>query len=74
MTYVPKSTKLILEAKQQLHTDVLQHSFIISYNIQYTHILDELTSYIMGRKEFIAFLQIIRWLTAAIIHGLVSLS
>ena len=50
MTYVPKSTKLILEAKQQLHTDVLQHSFIICYNIQYTHILDELTSYIMGWK------------------------
>ena len=59
MTYVPKSTKLILEAKQQLHNDVVQHSFIISYNIQYTHILDELTSYIMDRKEFIAFLQII---------------
>ena len=59
MTYVPKSTKLILEAKQQLHNDVVQHSFIISYNIQHTHILDELTSYIMGRKEFIAFLQII---------------
>ena len=31
----------------------------VSYNIQYTHILDELTSYIMGRKEFSAFLQII---------------
>jgi len=46
MTYVPKSTKLILEAKQQLHNDVVQHFFIISYNIQYTHILDELTSYI----------------------------
>ena len=59
MTYVPKSTKLILEAKHQLHNVVVQHSFIISYNIQYTHILDELTSYIMGRKEFIAFLQII---------------
>ena len=59
MTYVPKSTKLILEAKQKLHNDVVQHSFIISYNIQYTHILDELTSYIMGWKEFIAFLQII---------------
>ena len=59
MTYVPKSTKLILEAKQQLHNDVVQHSFIISYNIQYTH-LDELTSYIIGRKDFSAFLQIIR--------------
>ena len=59
MTYVPKSTKLILEAKQQLHNDVVQHSFIIHYNIQYTHILDELTSYIMGRKEFSEFLQII---------------
>ena len=59
MTYVPKSTKLILEAKQQLHNDVVLHSFIISYNIQYTHILYELTSYIMGRKEFISFLQII---------------
>ena len=67
MTYVPKSTKLILEAKQQLHNDVVQHSFIISYNIQYTHILDELTSYI--RKEFIAFLQIIGWLTAAVSMG-----
>ena len=80
-TYVPKSTKLILEAKQQLHNDVVKHSFIIclytsvcgspfeiskkdkylgtervSYNIQYTHILDELTSYIMGRKEFSSFL------------------
>ena len=31
----------------------------VSYNIQYTHILDELTYYIMGRKEFSAFLQII---------------
>ena len=50
MTYVPKSTKLILEAKQQLHNDVVQLSFIVSYNIQYTHILDELTSCIMGRK------------------------
>ena len=59
MTCVPKSTKLILEAKQQLHNDVVQHSFIISYNIQYTPILDELISYIMGRKEFSAFLQII---------------
>ena len=68
MTYVPKSTKLILEAKK-LHNDVVQHSFIISYNIQYTHILDELTSYIMGRKEFIAFLQIIGWLTAAVFMG-----
>ena len=48
MTYVPKSTKLILEAKQQLHNDAVQHSFTISYNIQYTHILDELTSYIVG--------------------------
>ena len=57
MTYVPKSTKLILEAKQQLHNDAVQHSFIISYNIQYTHILDELTSYIMGRKEFSSFLK-----------------
>ena len=56
MPYVPKRTKLILEAKHQLHNDVVS---IISYNIQYTHILDELTSYIMGRKEFIAFLQII---------------
>ena len=59
MTYVPKSTKLILEAKQQLHNDVVQHSFIISYNIQYTHILDELTSYIMVWKEFSVLLQII---------------
>ena len=59
MTYVPKSTKLILEAKQQLHNDVVQHSFIISYNIQNTRILHKLTSYIMGRKEFIAFLQIV---------------
>ena len=84
MTYVPKSTKLILEAKQQWHKDVVQHYFIIclhtsvcgspfeiskknkylgtkgvSYNIQYTHILDELTSYIIGRKEFSSFLQII---------------
>ena len=59
MTYVPKSTKLILEAKHQLHNDVVQHSFLISYSIQYTHILDELTSYIMGWKEYIAFLQII---------------
>ena len=51
MTYVPKSAKLILEAKQQLHNDVVQHSFIISYNIQYTHILYQLTSYIMvGRS------------------------
>ena len=69
MTYVPKSTKLILEAKQQLHNDVVQHSFIISYNIQYTHVLDKLTSYIMGRKGFIAFLQIIGRLTAAISMG-----
>ena len=59
MTYVPKSTKLILEDKQQLHNDVVQYSYIISYNIQYTHVLDGLTSYITGRKEFIAFLQII---------------
>ena len=59
MTYVPKSTNLILEAKQQLQNDVVQHSFMISYNIRYTHILDELTSYIMGLREFIAFLQII---------------
>ena len=59
MTYVPKITNLILEAKQQLYNDVVQHSFIISYNNQYNHILDELTSYIMGRKEFTAFLQII---------------
>ena len=74
MTYVPKSTKLILEAKQQLHNDVVKHSFIISYNIQDTHILDELTSYIMGRKEFIAFLQIIDWLTTAVSMVRVSLS
>ena len=66
MTYVPKSTKLILEAKQQLQNDVVQHSFIISYNIQYTHILDELTSYIMGRKDFSSFLKII----CCCIHGL----
>ena len=66
MTYVPKSTKLILEAKQQLHNDVVQHSFVIYYNIQYTHILDELTTYIMGWKEFSAFLQIIDWLTSAV--------
>ena len=59
MTYVPKSTTLILEDKHQLHSDVVQHSYIISYNIQYTHILGELTSYIMSRKEFITFLQII---------------
>ena len=59
MTYVPKSTKLILEAKRQLHNDVVQHSFVISYNIQYTHILDELTSYIMGWMEYSSFLQII---------------
>ena len=59
MTYVPKSTKLILEAKHQLHNDVVQYSFIISNRIQYNHTLDELTSYIMGQKEFIAFLQII---------------
>ena len=26
MTYVPKSTKLILEAKQQLQNDVVRHS------------------------------------------------
>ena len=66
MTYVPKSTKLILEAKQRLHNDVVQNSFIISYNIQYTHILDELTSYIMAQKEFSSFLQIIY----CCIHGL----
>ena len=66
MTYVPKSTKLILDDEQQLHNDVVQHSFIISYNIQYTHILDELTSYIMGQKEFSSFLQIICYC----IHGL----
>ena len=41
----------------------------VSYNIQYTHILDELTSYIMGRKEFSAFLQIIGWLTAVVSRG-----
>ena len=41
----------------------------VSYNIQYTHILDELTSYIMGRKEFIAFLQIIVWLTTVVSMG-----
>ena len=41
----------------------------VSYNIQYTHILDELTSYIMGRKEFSALLQIIRSLTAAVSMG-----
>ena len=69
MTYVPKNTKLILEDKHQLHNDVVQHSYIISYNIQYTHILDELTSYIMGRKEFSAFLQIIGWLTAIVSMG-----
>ena len=69
MTYVPKSTKLILEAKHELHNDVVKHSFIISYNIQYTHILDELASYIMGRKEFIAFLQIIGWLTVVVSMG-----
>ena len=51
MTYVPKSTKLILEAKQQLHNDVVQHSFIISYNIQYTHILDELTYVVVHLKS-----------------------
>ena len=59
MAYVPKRTKLILEAKQQLQNDVVQRTFIISYNIQYTHILEELISYIMGQKEFSAFLQII---------------
>ena len=48
-----KSTKLILEAKHQLHNDVVQHPLSLS------HILDELTSYIMGRREFIVFLQII---------------
>ena len=69
MTYVPKSTKLILEAKQQLHNDVVQLYFIVSYNIQYTHILDELTSYIMGQMEFIAFLEIIGWLTTVVSMG-----
>ena len=29
MTDVPKTTKLILEPKQQWHNDVVQHSFII---------------------------------------------
>ena len=38
----------------------------VSYNIQYTHILDELTSHIMGRKEFSSVLQII----CCCIHGL----
>ena len=69
MTYVPKSTKLILEAKQQLHNDVVQQSFILSYDIQYTHILDEITSYIVGRKEFIAFLQIIGSLNTVVSMG-----
>ena len=69
MTYVPKSTKLILEAKHQLHNAVVQHSFIISYKIQYTYILDELTYYITGHKEFIAFLQIIGWLTTNVSMG-----
>ena len=41
----------------------------VSYNIQYTHILDELTSYIMGRKEFSAFVQIIGLLTVAASMG-----
>ena len=41
----------------------------VSYYIQYTLILDELTSYIMGRKEFSSFLQIIGWLTAAVSMG-----
>ena len=41
----------------------------VSYNIQYTHILDELTSYIMGRKEFSTFLQIIDWLFAVVSMG-----
>ena len=41
----------------------------VSYNIQYTHILDELSSYIMGRKEFSAFLQIIGWLTVVVSRG-----
>ena len=53
MTYVPKSTKLILEAKHQLHNDVVRHPLCLG------HILDELTSYIMGHRDFIAFLQII---------------
>ena len=33
MTYVPKSTKLILEAKQQLQNDVVQHSLHPLYKI-----------------------------------------
>ena len=41
----------------------------VSYNIQYTHILDELTSYIMDQKEFIAFLQLIGWLTTDVSMG-----
>ena len=41
----------------------------VAYNIQYTHILDELTSYIMSRKEFSAFLKIIGWLTADVSMG-----
>ena len=41
----------------------------LPYNIQYTHILDELTSYIMGQKDFSAFLQIISWLTTAVSMG-----
>ena len=41
----------------------------VSYNIQYTHILDELTSYIMGRKGFSAFLQIISWLIIVVSMG-----
>jgi len=41
----------------------------VSYNIQYTHILDELTSYITGWKEFSAFLQIIGSLTAVVSMG-----
>ena len=41
----------------------------VSYIIQYNHILDELTYYIMGRKEFSAFLQIIGWLTIAVSMG-----
>ena len=41
----------------------------VYYNIEYTHVLDELTYYIMGQKEFIAFLQIIGWLTTSVSMG-----
>ena len=41
----------------------------VSYNIQYTHKLDELKSYIMGLKEFIAFLQINGSSTAVVSMG-----